>query len=122
MSMIDSVDATLAAIDDSDDSDDSKRLAAACELARTYARQLDQAAIVRVSADKALRAAEKTGEDALIEQVSALRAKLGERECVDRLGARLHALLVELQATPKSRPARTTPRTGGALAGLRAVK
>lgn len=117
MSMIDALDTTLAALEPGDVD------AAAAELARLYARQLDQAAAIRAQADKTLRAAEREGDDALIEQVAALRAKLGERECVDRIGARFHALLAELLATPKSRPAKTAaPASTGALGKLRAVK
>lgn len=118
MSLSDALDATLAAIAPGEVD------YAAAELARVYARQLDQAAIIRAAADKALRAAERDGDELLIEQVAALRAKLGERECVDRIGARFHALLESLQATPKARvglpPAR--PAGGGALGALRAVK
>lgn len=95
--------------------------AAAIELARIYARQIDQAAAISAKADKVLREVEKGGDDALIEQVSALRAKLTEKECVERIGARFHALLVDLQAVPKARGGRNVGRTGSALASLRAV-
>jgi hypothetical protein len=37
--------------------------------------------------------------------VSALRAKLTERDTVDKIGARLTVALVELKATPKARQA-----------------
>lgn len=97
-------------------------LAASVALAGLYARQLDQAAIIRAAADKALRKAEEAGDDALIEQVTALRAKCGERETVVQVGAKLHALLAELQATPKTRPSRPGAASGGALSKLRAVK
>lgn len=118
MSMLDALNATVAEIDPNGDN----TLAAVIELGRAYARQLDQAATIRRAADKALRDALAGPDEALAEQIRALRAKLSERECVDRIGARLHALLVELQATPKTRPVKSTGRAGGALAGLRAVK
>lgn len=106
MSMQDEVLVTLTALglDDIDN--------AAAELARVYARQLDLAAIVRGQADKTVVAALKDGDDALIEQVQALRAKLGERECVDRIGRALTTLLIELQATPKSRAASPAGKVG----------
>lgn len=97
-------------------------LAASVALAGLYARQLDQAAIIRAAADKALREAEQTEDDTLIEQVRALRAKCGERETVVQVGAKLHALLAELQATPKTRAKGSGLNTGGALSKLRAVK
>lgn len=112
------MDATIAALGP------TEMDAAAVELARIYARQIDQAAAIQARADKALRSAEKSGDEALIEQVAALRAKLGERECVDRIGARFHALLVELQATPKARSGAAKPavKPGGTLHALRAAK
>lgn len=117
MSLTEAVAATLdaLALDPAD--------AALAELVRLYARQVDQAAAVRAAADKALRAAEESGDEALIEQVAALRAKLGERETLDRMGKLAHAALVELQATPKSRPAKPAAAPGGgALGRLRAVR
>lgn len=117
MAMSDSLDATIAALDPAEID------TAAVELARIYARQLDQAAAIQARADKALRLAEKDGDESLIEQVAALRAKLGERECVDRIGARFHALLVDLQAVPKARAgAKPAAKGGGTLHKLRAAK
>ena len=117
LSLLDAVDVTIgaltpAAVD-----------AAAVDLARLYARQIDQAATVRAQADKALRAAERDGDPNLVELVAALRAKLGERDTLDRIGARLHALLVELQATPKSRAGQPAAPVAGssALGRLRSV-
>ncbi|MGE0359008.1 MAG: hypothetical protein AB7P08_19040 [Burkholderiales bacterium] len=119
--MLASVEATLGALETSEVD------RAAFELARVYARQLDAAAVVRRAADKALREAAEAGDEYLVEQVTALRAKLGERECVDRIGARLHALLAELGATPKARagvgkPPAPSSSGGGALGKLRAVR
>lgn len=118
MAISDSLDSTIAALDP------AELDAAAVELARIYARQIDQAAAIQARADKAMREAEKNGDESLIEQMAALRAKLGERECVDRIGARLHALLVDLQATPKARAgvAKPGPKAGGTLHRLRAAK
>lgn len=117
MALSDSLDATIAALDPEEID------AAAVELARIYARQLDQAAAIQARADKALRSAEKGGDEALIEQMAALRAKLGERECVDRIGARFHALLADLQAVPKARNGAKPGKSGsGTLHKLRAAK
>jgi len=117
MTMLQAVDATVNALT-ANDLD-----VAAVELARLYARQLDQTAATRRAADKALTTAWASGDEALIEQVSALRAKLGERACVDRIGARLHALLESLQATPKARAGtKALPSQTGTLHRLRAAK
>lgn len=112
------VERTVGALPESD------RDAAAVHLAKLLAGQLDQAAAVERAAARALRLATADGDDALMEQVAALRAKLGEREALDKLGARLLAVLVELQATPRSqgkaaaggtgRPSRLTRLRGGA--------
>ena len=116
MSLSDSLDATIAALDPAEID------AAAVELARTYARQLDQAAAIAARAEKALRAAEKRADDVLVEEMAALRAKLGERECLDRIGARFHAILVDLQAVPKARGgAKPATKGGGTLHKLRAA-
>lgn len=117
MSLLEAVDATLGALSLADED------AALAELTRLYARQVDQAAAVRSAADRALRDAEREGDEELIEQVRALRAKLSERDTLDRIGQRVHAALIELQATPKQRPARpAAPAGGGALGKLRAVR
>ncbi len=117
MPMLQAVDTTIAALS-GDDID-----TAAVELARLYARQLDQTAAIRRAADKALAEAVASGDETLIEQVVALRAKLGEQACVDRIGARLHALLESLQATPKARGGvRPAPSKTGTLHRLRAAK
>lgn len=116
MSLVESLDITIAALDPVEID------AAAVELARVYARQLDQAAIIANRAEKAVREARKTGDDVLVEEMAALRAKLGEKECVDRIGARFHALLAELKATPKARGDANTARKGpGTLHKLRAA-
>ena len=117
MSMLEAVDTTCSAIV-SEDID-----TAAVELARVYAKQLDQVAIIRRQADKALAQAEESGDEALIETVTALRAKVSEQGCIDRIGARLHNLLIELQATPKARGGQKPPPSKtGTLHRLRAAK
>lgn len=117
MTMQESLSVTISALDPAEID------AAAVELARIYARQLDLAGIVAGRAEKAAREAQKTGDDALIEEIAVLRAKLGERECIDRIGARFHALLAELKATPKARgDSISTRKTPGTLHELRAAK
>lgn len=118
MPMLPEVDRTITAVDAAGED----LIAASLELARLYARQLDQAAAIRAQADRALRKAEEAGDEALIEEVASLRAKVSEQGCVERIGAKLHALLAELLATPKTRPAKPVERAGGALSKLRAVK
>lgn len=94
--------------------------AAAVRLAQLYARQIDQAAAVAKLADQALYTAREDGDLEVVDMVAALRAKLGERLALDRLGARLTALLVELHATPKSRPVKpAAPEGSNVLAQLR---
>lgn len=117
MSMLEAVEFTCAAMV-AEDID-----VAAVELAKLYAKQLDQAAIVRRQADKALREAEASGDETLIEQVSALRAKVSEQGCIDRIGQRLHNLLIELQATPKARGGtKVGPPKAGTLHQLRVAQ
>lgn len=127
MTLFAQVEATLAALtlDDSD--------AAAAELARTYAKQIDQAAAIRSKADKLVADAIKDGAlpgDTLWERVNALQAKLSERDCIDKIGRDLAALLDALGATPKARAAfgaktghggRQAPPGVGALHKLRSV-
>ncbi|MHA6626896.1 hypothetical protein ACU61A_15785 [Pseudonocardia sichuanensis] len=117
--LLESVDRTVAALATTDAD------AAVVHLAQLLAREIDQAGTVARAAAKALRDAAADGDEALVEQVTALRTKLGEREALDRIGARLATLLVELQATPKARAAKgpaAPPAAGGKLAGLRVAK
>jgi len=117
VSMLDEVDATIAAlpVEDID--------AAALELARTYARELDGAAAWRARADKAAREARGTGDEEHAAEAEALRAKLSERAALVQVGKLLHALLAELNATPKARGVVKAPAAKtGKLAELRAVQ
>ncbi|GEL17676.1 hypothetical protein [Pseudonocardia asaccharolytica] len=116
MSLLESVGESLAALDLGEAD------AAVAHLARLYATQIDRAGAAAAQADKALRLAERDGDEALMELIAALKTKLAERDTLDRLGARLHAALVELQATPRSRPSRADSGAGaGKLRGLRAA-
>lgn len=105
------VDRTVAALPRADTD------AAAVHLARLLAQQIDDRAAVARAAAKALRDAAADGDDALVEQVEALRARLGEREALDKLGARLLAVLVELQATPRARGKAPAALPGGGKLG-----
>lgn len=99
--------------------------AALVHLAQLYAAQIDQAGDLAAFASNVLARAEQEcdDEDDLLAQVRALRAKVTERDTLDRLGARLHAALHELGATPKARgtkagpPARTGPSSLHSLRG-----
>ena len=116
MSMLNEVDQTIAALtlEDAD--------AAAVELCRTYARELDGAAAVRARADKAVEGARLRGDDEFALEVDALRAKLSERAALVQVGKLLHALLAELQATPKARGGfKPAAPAGGKLHALRAA-
>lgn len=109
-------DTTLAALDLTDVE------AAASELARRYAAEIDGAAAWRARADRAARSVldEHGPESALYEEVEALRAKLAERTALAGIGKLLHALLAELCATPKSRGgARPPAPKAGRLHALR---
>lgn len=92
--------------------------AAAARLAQMVARHLDSAAATAKLADQALYTAREDGDLEVVDMVAALRAKLGERAALDRLGARLASLLIELQATPRSRPAQPEPDDDDDLAQM----
>ncbi|GAA2855319.1 hypothetical protein GCM10010472_10750 [Pseudonocardia halophobica] len=92
------VEASLAALDL------DPRDQAAAALARSYARRIDQAAAASSAADRVLRAVKAAEEETeLVEQVSALKAKLAEQAVLKELGARLEAVLASLHATSASR-------------------
>jgi len=116
MSMLEHVDQTLAALQlEAID-------AAAQELCRTYARELDGAAAVRARADKAVKEARLRGDDEHTAEVEALRAKLSERAALVQIGNLLHKLLAELQATPKARGGfKAPPSKTGTLHHLRSA-
>jgi hypothetical protein len=116
MSMLNEVDQTITALhlEDAD--------AAALELARTYARELDTAAAIRARADKAVKEARLRGDDEHAAEVEALRAKLSERAALVQVGKLLHALLAELNATPKARGGfKAPPSKTGTLHRLRSA-
>lgn len=101
MSMSDAVARTVDAVSP----EDEDLLAGSIALAQLYARHIDQAAAIRAQADKTLRRAEQEGNETLIELVDSLRAKVSEVGVAVAIGKQLHALLAELQATPKTRKA-----------------
>ena len=116
MTMLAEVEATIAALtlEDAD--------AAALELARTYARELDGAAAVRARADKAVKEARLRGDDEHAAEVESLRAKLSERSALVAIGGALHKLLESLQATPKARGGfKAPPSRTGTLHHLRSA-
>ena len=122
--MRDEVERTLSALKLSDE------YAAAGQLARVYAAQLDSAEAAERAADRVLSDARRTGaDDETIEALQSLRAKLSARQTIANIGPRLAELLGRLLATPKDagsdKPAtpETTPaaRTGS-LAMLRGGK
>jgi hypothetical protein len=116
MSMLNEVNQTIDALQ-LEDAD-----AAALELARTYAQELDGAAAIRARADKAVKEARLRGDDEHIAEVEALRAKLSERAALVQIGRLLHALLAELNATPKARGGfKPPPSKTGTLHRLRSA-
>jgi hypothetical protein len=117
MTMLNEVDATIAALTPEDVD------AAAVELARSYARELDGAAAIRARADKAAKEARLSGDDEHAAEVEALRAKLSERAALVQVGNLLHKLLAELNATPKARGGVKPPaKVNTKLSVLRATK
>jgi len=76
-------------------------------LLRAYARELDGAAIAEIRARELARTVlDESGGDptaALYERVRALELALTRRQALDRIGARLHAGLVEILGTPRAR-------------------
>lgn len=113
--LLDSVNRTVAALKTTESD------AAAVHLAQLYAVELDRAAEAERTAAEAVELAAEEGRETLIPVLRALQAKLAEREALDRIGARLTALLVELRATPKAR-GKTPTTSSGKLAGLRVAK
>jgi hypothetical protein len=110
------VDLTLAALDLED------RDAAAAELARQLASEIDDAERAEHFAERALEHVDSEDEE-LAALIRTLKAKAGHRDAIVRCGQRLEAVLVALQATPASR-GKTGPQafTGGALTALRGGK
>lgn len=103
--LLDALETSLAALDVADQ---DRALAA---LLADYARELDGASALEARARKvADDVAEQDGRDsALYERVQALQAALGKRQALDRIGARLHAGLVEMLGTPRARAGGKTP-------------
>jgi hypothetical protein len=98
------------------------RDAAAAELARELAAEIDQAEVAERVADKALRMAAEEDREDLEELIRALRTRAGHRDAIVRCGQRLESLLIQLGATPAARGkagGSVTPVAGGPLALLR---
>lgn len=114
MSLHDELDLALAAVPEPDPRD-----AAARELARRLARQIDRSAAIAAAADAAVREAGGYGDEGaeIYEQLVALRAKLAEINTLDRIGARLAALLLDLQLTPRARGVAAKATAAGHPAG-----
>jgi hypothetical protein len=95
--------------------------AAAAALAVEYGRTVDRAAAIAAQADKTLRAAQAAGDEALVEQVAALRSKVAAQAAVSDLGPKMLAALDALGGTPKARAAKgaPAPAAGSRLAALR---
>ncbi len=112
------VDQTLEAIDVAPEE------AAAAELARQLASEIDDAATAERWATLALRqVADDDDPDAELEElIRGLKAKVSRRDALVRVGQRLEAVLVQLQATPAARGKAASagpPRVAGALTALR---
>jgi hypothetical protein len=98
----------------------------AAELARQLASAIDAAEKAERWASRALVAFDEDPDNHdmpdLEEMIKALKAKVSHRDALVRVGQRLEAVLVQLQATPGSRGKAATPpsRTlGGPLSLLR---
>jgi predicted nucleic acid-binding Zn-ribbon protein len=107
------VETTLTALDLKD------RDAAAAELARQLASEIDDAERAEHFAERALEHVDSEDEE-LAALIRTLKAKAGHRDAIVRCGQRLEAVLVQLQATPAT-AGKAGPQafTGGALTALR---
>lgn len=114
--LADAVATTLAALELSDADQ------AAAELARQLADEIDSAERNERVAERALYLAEQSDSVELEDLIRTLRAKASHRDAIVRVGQRLEAVLVQLQATPAARgkaASSTAPFVGGALSVLR---
>jgi hypothetical protein len=82
---------------------------AIAQLARMYAKRIDQARASSSAADRVLRAVQTAGDEDLAEMVSGLKAKLSEAVTLKDLGNRLEATLSALHATAAARSKAGTP-------------
>lgn len=120
MSLLDHVQTTIDALDLDDRT--AARATALAELVRMHARYLDGQAAASARADRALRLAEREGDPDLLDLVTGLRSRLSEGTALERIGRELRTGLIELQATPRSRPeADRRPPASSPLGELRAV-
>lgn len=87
--------------------------AGAIALAKRYAREIDEAAVIRASLTKALRELEQLDQD-LHDKFLTLAVQIEETAVLGNLGPKLLATLEQLGATPA---ARAKLRGGGAPSG-----
>lgn len=108
------VELTLIALDI------TERDAAAAELAKALADEIDSAERAEYFAERALEQIDPEDEE-LRALIRVLRSKAGHRDAIVRCGQRLEALLVQLQATPAAAGKAAGPvlPAGGALSVLR---
>jgi len=95
------------------------------EYALMLAESIDERDRLADIADRALQRAEREyGEEGVevTDELRALRAKLSARETLDKLGARLHAALVELGASPRARAEGKAPKLATSSSKLAAIK
>lgn len=93
--------------------DKSGRDAAAVALARRYASDIDEAAVLSVAADKLLRECRAWLEPATYDRLAAQVARIEETAVLALLGPKLVQVLAELGLTPRARADST--RKGGAV-------
>lgn len=99
---------------------------AAAELARQLASEIDDAERAEHYAERALERIDQDAEPELADLIRVLRTKAGHRDAIVRVGQRLEAVLVQLQATPAAMAKASTGGpvlpAGGPLAVLRGGK
>lgn len=112
------LDTTLAALELAD------RDQAAAELARQLASEIDEAERAEYFAERALEKIDQDAEPEVADLIRVLRTKAGHRDAIVRVGQRLEAVLVQLQATPAAAGKAGAPvlSAGGPLAVLRGGK
>jgi hypothetical protein len=92
-----------------------KRDAATVALAKRYALELDDAAVISTAANKALRQLSQLDDvdTELFEKFEALAVRIEEVHVATTVGPKLLAVLEQLNLTPKARNAVVTPTGGG---------
>lgn len=90
--------------------------AAVAQLAREYAAQIDEAAVI------AARLAKLPPSPDVEEELGRLRARVSAHQVLVDLGPKVQAALVELQATPKARASAGKPGAGRGPSKLAAMR